>query len=74
VDGAWADEARDLLDRLNQVIPERFSIIVLADRIHTGEPFVATFRTGGESAVPPGAVWSAWANRRTGLTAMDLGD
>lgn len=42
-DGVWADDARILLQRLDQLIPQHFSIIALADRIHTGEPFIATF-------------------------------
>jgi hypothetical protein len=40
IDAAWADDARELLGTLDRVIPEQFSVILLADRIHTGEPFL----------------------------------
>ena len=40
-DDAWAEDARELLSDLAPYLPERSHIIVLADRIHTGEPFLA---------------------------------
>jgi hypothetical protein len=39
-DDAWAEDARDLLTELAPYLPERAHIIVLGDRIHTGEPFL----------------------------------
>jgi hypothetical protein len=40
-DEAWAEDARDLLTDLARYLPTTAHIIVLADRIHTGEPFLA---------------------------------
>src|SRR6266511_6357428 len=40
-DEAWAEDARDLLATLAHYLPGATRIIVLADRIHTGEPFLA---------------------------------
>jgi hypothetical protein len=40
LDDAWADDARDLLKTIDRFIPEQFMVILLADRIHTGEPFL----------------------------------
>ena len=37
----WAEDARELLTTLDGYIPERFAVILLADRIHTGEPFLS---------------------------------
>lgn len=39
-DEAWAEDARDLLSELAPYLPEHAHIIVLGDRIHTGEPFL----------------------------------
>ena len=39
-DDAWAEDARDLLTELAADIPEHAHIIVLGDRVHTGEPFL----------------------------------
>ena len=39
-DDAWAEDARDLLTELAPYLPEKAHIIVLGDRIHTGEPFL----------------------------------
>jgi len=39
-DDAWAEDARDLLTELAAYPPEHAHIIVLGDRIHTGEPFL----------------------------------
>ena len=39
-DEAWAEDARDLLTELAPYLPESVHIIVLGDRIHTGEPFL----------------------------------
>ena len=46
-DEAWADDARDLLTSLADYLPNATRIIVLADRIHTGEPFLACLETLG---------------------------
>jgi len=42
---AWADDARDLLQQLAHYLPVHSQVIVLADRIHTGEPFLACLDT-----------------------------
>src|SRR5262245_54868635 len=39
-DDAWAEDARELLTELAPYLPEKAHIIVLGDRIHTGEPFL----------------------------------
>lgn len=39
-DEAWAEDARDLLTELAPYLPKNAHIIVLGDRIHTGEPFL----------------------------------
>jgi hypothetical protein len=39
-DDAWAEEARDLLTELAAYLPEHALIMMLGDRIHTGEPFL----------------------------------
>jgi hypothetical protein len=36
----WADDARELRMTLDGYIPEQFTVILLADRIHTGDPFL----------------------------------
>jgi len=36
----WADDARELLTTLDGYIPEHFTVILLADRLHTGDPFL----------------------------------
>jgi Transposase DDE domain len=46
-DEAWAEDARDLLATLAHYLPRATRIIVLADRIHTGEPFLACLETLG---------------------------
>jgi hypothetical protein len=40
-DEAWADEARELLETIDAILPEQSRIVLLADRVHTGEPFLA---------------------------------
>jgi len=40
-DDAWAEDARDLLTDLAPYLPATAHIIVLGDRLHTGEPFLA---------------------------------
>jgi transposase len=40
VDAPWADDARELLETLDRYIPAQFTVILLADRIHTGDPFL----------------------------------
>lgn len=37
---AWADDARQCLQALAQVIPAHLRVIVLADRVHAGVPFL----------------------------------
>ena len=39
-DDAWAEDARDLLTELAAYLREHAHIVVLGDRIHTGEPFL----------------------------------
>src|SRR5215203_1407645 len=39
-DASWADDARALLQRLDQVVPSERPITLLADRIHAGDPFL----------------------------------
>lgn len=39
-DDAWAEDARDLLTQLAPYLPKTAQIIILGDRIHTGEPFL----------------------------------
>jgi hypothetical protein len=46
-DEAWAEDARDLLTALADYLPSASHIIVLADRIHTGEPFLACLESLG---------------------------
>jgi len=46
-DDAWAEDARDLLRTLADYLPAAARIIVLADRIHTGEPFLTCLETLG---------------------------
>jgi DDE family transposase len=46
-DEAWAEDARDLLTELAPYLPECAHIIVLGDRIHTGEPFLERLGTLG---------------------------
>jgi hypothetical protein len=40
-DAAWADDARELLEAIDNLVPHRCRIVLLADRVHTGEPFLA---------------------------------
>jgi len=40
-DGSWADDARTLLQRIDQVVPPERPITLLADRIHAGDPFLS---------------------------------
>jgi hypothetical protein len=40
-DEPWADDARELLEAIDAILPHRCQIVLLADRIHTGEPFLA---------------------------------
>lgn len=39
-DDAWADDARELLQTIKDLLPAACHVIVLADRLHTGEPFL----------------------------------
>jgi hypothetical protein len=38
---AWAEEAREVLRTIDAILPQQSQIVLLADRIHTGEPFLA---------------------------------
>jgi hypothetical protein len=40
-DAAWADDARNVLATIDAILPEHSQVVLLADRIHTGEPFFA---------------------------------
>jgi hypothetical protein len=40
-DQAWAEDARTLLGAIDQILPEDTQVVLLADRIHTGEPFLS---------------------------------
>lgn len=40
-DAAWADDARTVLSAIDDILPHRCRIVLLADRVHTGEPFLA---------------------------------
>jgi Transposase DDE domain len=40
-DAAWADDARELLDTIDDLFPRHCQLVLLADRVHTGEPFLA---------------------------------
>jgi Transposase DDE domain len=40
-DQAWADDARSVLSTIDDILPHRCRIVLLADRVHTGEPFLA---------------------------------
>src|SRR5215210_7516706 len=46
-DAAWAAEARTLLTTLAQVLPRGKTVILLADRIHTGTPFLTCVKQLG---------------------------
>lgn len=39
-DGAWAEQARSLLTRLDALFPQTHTITLLADRIHASDPFL----------------------------------
>jgi hypothetical protein len=39
-DAPWADEARTLLERLETLIPPDRTLVLLADRVHAGDPFL----------------------------------
>lgn len=40
-DASWAEDARDLLETIDAILPQQSRIVLLADRVHTGEPFLA---------------------------------
>lgn len=40
IDALWAEDARELLTTLDGYIPQHFTVILLADRVHTGDPFL----------------------------------
>lgn len=67
-DEAWAEDARELLTTLAHYLPSQTRIIVLADRIHTGEPFLAcleslgweyVFRASADTQVETSRGWKA---------------
>lgn len=51
VDGCWADDARQLLVRLETVLPAERTITLLADRVHAGEPFLTCLDALGWGSV-----------------------
>jgi Transposase DDE domain len=66
VDAPWADDARELLEMLDGYIPQRFTVILLADRVHTGNPFLNcldaleweyVFRAPGDTYIETKAGW-----------------
>jgi len=72
-DEVWAEEARELLTTLAHYLPPTVRIIVLADRIHTGEPFLAcldalgwhyVFRASAETQIETSRGWKALRNLR----------
>jgi hypothetical protein len=67
-DEAWAEDARELLATLAYYLPSQTRIIVLADRIHTGEPFLEclerlgweyVFRASADTQVETSRGWKA---------------
>ena len=48
---AWADDARLLLEMIALLIPPDKTVILLADRIHAGEPFITTVEKIGWSSI-----------------------
>lgn len=44
---AWADDARSCLQSLADVLPDHVEIIILADRIHAGKPFITCIEALG---------------------------
>jgi len=67
-DEAWAEDARDLLTTLADYLPTTTRIIMLADRIHTGEPFLAclealgwdyVFRASADTQIETSRGWKA---------------
>ena len=67
-DDAWADDARDLLTTVAGYLPRLTRIIVLADRIHTGEPFLTcldklgweyVFRATADTHIETSRGWKA---------------
>ena len=44
---AWADDARSCLQWLADVLPDHVQIIILADRIHAGKPFITCIEALG---------------------------
>lgn len=70
-DEAWAEDARSLLTTLADYLPKTAQIIVLADRIHTGEPFLAcleslgwdyVFRATADTQIETPRGWKALRN------------
>lgn len=66
IDAPWADDARELLTTLDRYIPEQFTVILLADRIHTGDPFLCcldvlgweyVFRASDDTYIETQAGW-----------------
>lgn len=65
-DGAWADDARALLQRLNVLLPPDRRVTLLADRIHAGDPFLTcldelgwgyVIRLPEDSCIQPDDAW-----------------
>jgi hypothetical protein len=68
IDQVWAEDARDLLTTLADYLPAGIRIIVLADRIHTGEPFLHclerlgwqyVFRASADTQIETSRGWKA---------------
>jgi DDE family transposase len=66
IDAPWADDARELLTTLDRYIPEQFTVILLADRIHAGDPFLCcldvlgweyVFRASDDTYIETQAGW-----------------
>jgi len=67
-DEEWAEDARDLLTTVANYLPSATRIIVLADRIHTGEPFLHclerlgwqyVFRASADTQIETSRGWKA---------------
>ncbi len=67
-DEEWAEDARDMLTSVASYLPSATRIIVLADRIHTGEPFLHcleplgwhyVFRASADTQIETSRGWKA---------------
>lgn len=69
-DGAWADSARTLLQRLARLIPTGRTVTVLADRIHAGDPFLTCLNDLGWTCIMRLAEDTCIEDPRTGWTEV----